>query len=102
MDRKLLIELFQDGMEYPPGKHRFWISRCFEITVGSDKTVQLDEYEKFSAGRKPAPSRRARRQKRIGGEEMFHVGRSTLDLRSGRVVEESGAGWEEEPPKKGA
>ena len=43
MDRKLLIELFQDGMEYPAGKHRFWISRCFEITVRPDKIVHLDE-----------------------------------------------------------
>lgn len=99
MDRKLLVELFQDGMEYPPGKHRFWISRCFEITVRQNRVVELDEYEGFSADRKANRSIR-RRAKNRRQEEMFHVGRSVLHLKDGRVVEETGAGWTEEADKR--
>ncbi len=93
MDRKVLIDLLQDGMEYPPGKHRLWISRCFEITVRPDKIIELDEYEQFfaeqgSSGRKPAPAPRKK------DREMFHVGKSVLDLRQGKITESSGAGWQ--------
>ena len=82
MDRKKLVDLFRKGMQYPSGKHRFWISRCFEITVRSDSVIELDEYEGFSSDE----------QKRAG-EEMFHVGRSIVDPRDGQVIEESGQGW---------
>jgi len=95
MDRKLLIELFRDGMVYPPGKHRFWISRCFEITVRPDKVVELDEYEGFSADPSgKIPKHRNPRKK--GKKAMFHVGRSILHLKEGRVVEETGGGWPKE------
>ena len=100
MDRKLLIELFQDGMEYPPGRHRFWISRCFEITVRPDKVVELDEYEGFSADRNASQATRRRRPRSRRREEMFHVGRSILHLKDGRVLEEEGTGWTEKSAKK--
>ena len=95
MNRKELIGLFQRGMQYPPGKHRFWISRCFEITVHSDFLVELDEYEGFA-------SEKNRKQsfKPSGGtttKGMFHVGRSVLDLGNGQVTEEPGEGWERSP-----
>ena len=92
MDRKKLVELFQEGMEYPPGKHKLWISRCFEITVKPDQVVEFDEYEGFasqSENGRAAPRRR--RQERRGN--MFHVGRSILRLDDGEVVEETGEGW---------
>ena len=99
MDRNKLVDLFQKGMQYPPGKHRFWISRCFEITVRPDSAVELDEYEGFSTeedlGEKSVRARKPR-----GGGEMFHVGRSVLNLKDGGVVEEKGIGWEKELAKK--
>ncbi len=100
MDRKVLIGLLQDGMQYPPGKHRLWISRCFEITVRSDKVVELDEYEGFSAEKSLASPKRVRLAEGGKQSEMFHVGRSILDLRDGKVTEQSGEGWAENIPKK--
>ncbi|MCM8794737.1 MAG: hypothetical protein NC819_02900 [Candidatus Omnitrophica bacterium] len=82
MDRKLLIDLFQKGMKYAPGRHRFWISRCFEIHVRSDRVVELDEYEGFDSDAASLPKKK-----------MFHVGRSVLNLKNGRVVEKPGTGW---------
>ena len=91
MDRKKLVDLFQKGMQYPPGKHRFWVSRCFEINVRPDSVVELDEYESFSSEAGPAlKSVKGRRQT---DKEMFHVGRSRLDMRDGRVKEDAGEGW---------
>ena len=92
MDRNMLIELLQDGMHYPPGKHRFWVSRCFEITVRPDKVVELDEYEDFKTenGRTqkhPHPPKQ-------GSQGMFHVGKSVLYLKGGRLVESTGGGWQ--------
>ncbi len=92
MDRRNLIELFRKGMNYPSGRHRFWISRCFEITVRPDSLVQLDEYEGF------VPQGGESQDGRVHSEgdqlsEMFHVGRSVLNLKSGRVIEEQGKGW---------
>lgn len=81
MDRKKLIDLFRKGMEYPAGKHRFWIARCFEINVRPDRVVELDEYESFSAKGEPDSSK------------MFHVGRSVLHLKEDKIVEEIGGGW---------
>lgn len=82
MDRKKLIDLFRKGMQYPHGKHCFWISRYFEINVRADSTVELDEYEGFSSeGQSKA------------GKEMFHVGRSVLRLKDGTVTEHDGQGW---------
>jgi hypothetical protein len=93
MDRKKLVELFRRGLQYPSGKHRFWVSRCFEITVHPDKVVDLDEYEGFASETgKPARKRQC--------SDMFHVGRSVLDLKDGTVVEERGDGWKN-PLKKG-
>ena len=83
MDRKKLIELFRNGMHYPLGKHRFWISRCFEIQVLPDSVVELDEFEGFSAD---GPLRE-------GPGKMFHVGRSVIHLKENRVVEQRGEGW---------
>jgi len=90
MDKKKLIQLFQDGMAYPPGKHHFWISRCFEITVRQNEGVELNEYESFAAQKRTsAPFRRV--SDKEGQGQMFHVGR-TLLLKDGRVIEEGGAG----------
>jgi hypothetical protein len=91
MDRKKLVDLFQNGMQYPPGKHRFWVSRCFEINVRSDSVVELDEYEGFSS--EVGPDLKSVKRRRQTDKEMFHVGRSMLDLRAGQVREESGEGW---------
>lgn len=91
MDRKKIVDLFQKGMQYPPGKHHFWFSRCFEITVRPDSVVELDEYEGFSSKKEPRhPSK---------DKEMFHVGRSIVNLRDGQVTEQSGKGWEKKPKK---
>ena len=92
MDRKKLVDLFQKGMQYPPGKHRFWVSRCFEINVRPDSVVELNEYESFSS--EAGPEMKSVKQRRQTDKEMFHVGRSMLDLRDGQVKEESGEGWE--------
>ena len=91
MDRKLLIDLLQDGMRYSEGKHRFWVSRCFEITVHPEEVVELNEYEGFVTEKN---STSVTREKAAKPTDMFHVGRSILDLKSGRVVEETGAGWD--------
>ena len=92
MNRKELVNLFQKGMQYPPGRHRFWISRCFEITVRPDSVVELDEYEDFASERRKKQSRKPSGATTTKG--MFHVGRSVLDLRDGQVKEEPGKGWE--------
>ena len=92
MDRKLLIELFQDGMKYSPGKHRLWVSRCFEITVRPDKIVELDEYEGFAA-QETCGSGSEIGTEIQGCKKMFHVGRSILHLKNGQVIEKTGVGW---------
>ncbi len=93
MDRKLLIDLLQDGMRYSQGKHRFWISRCFEITVHPEEVVELNEYEGFLT-EKDSSVKPIRQDKKIEPKQMFHVGRSILDLKDGRLVEEIGSGWD--------
>ena len=98
MDRKLLVELFQSGMKYTPGKHRFWVSRCFEIHVRPDQIVELDEYEGFDAEQNSA-SRLLNRSSKTGKEKMFHVGRSVVYLKAGQVIEQPGTGWEKETKK---
>ncbi len=92
MDRKLLIGLLQDGMKYSQGKHRFWISKCFEITMRPDSVIELDEYEGFSS--EAGPNLKSSKRRRQSDKEMFHVGRSMLDLRDDRLTEESGRGWD--------
>ena len=92
MDRKKLVDLFRKGMQYPPGKHRFWISKCFEIHVRPDSVVELDEYEGFAS--EAGPELKSVRRRRQTDKEMFHVGRSMVDLKDGQVKEESGQGWE--------
>ena len=96
MDRKKLVNLFQKGMQYPPGKHRFWISRCFEIHVRPDSVIELDEYEGFASEAGPEVKSQFRRKT---DKEMFHVGRSVVDLRDGQVIEESGQGWNSRPKR---
>ena len=91
MDRKLLIDLLQDGMKYSQGKHRFWISRCFEITVHPSEVIELDEYEEFLA--EDPQVKPIRQKKGKTPQEMFHVGRSILHLKEGRIVEQIGGGW---------
>ena len=98
MDRKKLVDLLQKGLQYPPGKHRFWVSRCFEIHVRPDSVVELDEYEGFSS--EGGPDLKSVRQRRKTDKEMYHVGRSMLDLRDGQVIEESGQGWNVRSKKK--
>ena len=87
MDRQKLIDLFRKGMEYPTGKHRFWIARCFEITVRADQVVELDEYESFSHRGTPDSS------------DMFHVGRSVLHLKEGKIIDQDGEGWKPQDKK---
>ena len=101
MDKKLLIELLQDGMKYPPGKHQVWVSRCFELNVRTDQVVELDEYEAIDAGDGLGTKQQGVR-KRQDRPEMFHVGRSVLRLREGLVTEQPGAGWDRKikPPNK--
>ena len=91
MDRMKLVDLFRKGMQYPPGKHRFWVSRCFEINVRPDSVVELNEYEGFSS--EAGPDLKSVKQRRQSDKEMFHVGRSMLNLRDGQVEEEEGTGW---------
>lgn len=97
MDRRKLVDLFRKGMQYPPGKHRFWISKYFEIHVRPDSVVELDEYEGFSS--EPGPELKSVRRRRQTDKEMFHVGRSRVDLKDGNVREESGQGWESSQKK---
>ena len=99
MDRKILIQLLRDGMQCPPGRHRFWVSRCFEITVRPDKrVVELDEYESFATEDGSEPARR--RSRASDCKEMFHVGKSDLHLKDGQVLEESGGGWRDGSTKR--
>ena len=92
MNRKTLVRLLADGMRYPQGKHRLWISKCFEITVLPDRVVELDEYEDFSEENSAHPrADRAKTPKKL--KEMFHVGRTILRLEDGHVLEEAGSGW---------
>ena len=103
MDRKLLIELFQDGMKYSPGKHRLWISKCFEITVLPDQVVELDEYEGFCAQENCSPKGEPQAAVEGRSKRMFHVGRSILHLKDGQVVEKKGIGWKRKsqgPPEE--
>ena len=92
MDRKKLVDLFRKGMQYPPGKHRFWISKCFEINVRPDSVVELDEYEGFSSEK--GPMFKSFKRRRRTDKQMFHVGRSKLDLKDGQLIEQAGEGWE--------
>ena len=93
MNRNLLIELFRDGMRYPTGKHQLKISKVFEITVRPDEVVELDEYEGISTDGDLRPHKR-RPATEGSSREMFHVGRSVIHLKDGKVVEESGEGWQ--------
>ena len=102
MDRKRLIDLFRRGMQYPPGKRSFWVSRCFEIVVREDSVVEMDEYEGFSTedGTDGESSGEVSSSKKGSSKSgMFHVGRSILDLKDGKVVEQDGMGWKEVSPK---
>jgi len=88
MDRAVLIKLFQDGMRYPPGTRRLWVSRCFEVTVRPDQVVEVDEYEGVAIeGADDTPRTRCAHD-----GEMLHRGRSRLDLKDGRVIEQPRAG----------
>jgi hypothetical protein len=93
MDRKALIGLFQQGMRYPLGKHRLWFCRCFEVTVHPEGIVEVDEYEGAapSGRRNPDGPRHPGLKEALKG--MFHVGRSLLQLPGGRVLEQTGQGW---------
>lgn len=98
MDRKVLVELFRKGMQYPPGKHRLWVRRCFEIRLRPDRMVEIDEYESFSTKKRGADvSAQSQRAGPKDSRKMFHVGRSVLNLRDKQVVEENGTGWKEFP-----
>ena len=100
MDRKLLIGLLQEGMAYSAGKHRLWISRCFEITVRPDRVVELDEYESFAA-EENLHSKGSSENHPEACKKMFHVGTSILHLKDGQIVEKTGSGWRgKNSPKK--
>ena len=82
MERTMLVRLFRNGMRYPIGSYRFWVRRYFEIIVHPNRQVEIDEYESFTTEECPAP-----------GSKRFHVGRSVLDQKGDRVIEEAGTGW---------
>ena len=83
MERTMLVRLFRNGMRYPIGSYRFWVRRYFEIIVHPNRQVEIDEYESFTTTEE-CPAQNSKR---------FHVGRSILDRKVGRVIEEKGTGW---------
>lgn len=96
MDRQMMVNLIRNRVvENPRGKTRFWLVRCFEITVRADRVVEVDEYEAYEVcegknGIEACNGPRADYRSLAG---MFHVGRSVIHLNDGRVVEEpSGRG----------
>lgn len=97
MDRKMLIGLLRKGMKYSPGKHRLWISRCFEITVRPNRMVELDEYEGFTAEENLVSDGYPRMEDKGDCKGMFHVGKSIIHLENGQVVEKTGSGWGKKP-----
>ena len=92
MDRNVLIKLLQQGMRYPTGTHRIWVSRCFELTVRADQVVELDEYEGYEEERATAAPQRPR-GRATPPPPMCHVGRSVIHLKPPRVIEHPGNGW---------
>ncbi|MCM8811947.1 MAG: hypothetical protein NC910_02730 [Candidatus Omnitrophica bacterium] len=96
MDRQMMVNLIRNEVvENPKGKTRFWLVRCFEITVRPDRVVELDEYEAYEVceGKNgiEACSDPCADLRSLAG--MFHVGRSVIHLNDGRVIEEpSGRG----------
>jgi hypothetical protein len=92
LSRETLIALLKRGMEYPAGKHRLWVSRCFEITVDLNQKVNVDEYEEFTT-ELGLCTKQERPNQTKKGRQMYHVGRSVLNLKGGKVIEERGEGW---------
>ncbi len=94
MDRTVVVELLRNGtMKYSVGRHQLWVSRCFEITVHTNKLIEVDEFEaydekngmKFRNGTVPDGKRHDR---------MYHVGRSILSLKDRQVIDTvPGSGW---------
>ncbi len=97
MDRKTLVRLFKNGMRYPRGSYRFWVRRCFEITVCSNQSVEIDEYESFIAEEGLHLRHLRQIAQKKPAAERFHVGRSILDQKAGQVTEHSGTGWQRTP-----
>ncbi len=93
MNRKIIVELLQNGMRYPVGRHQFWVSRCFEITVHPNRVVEVDEFESYEEKngvrfRNGTPASVKRR------DRMFHIGRSIISMKNRKVVENApGSGW---------
>lgn len=92
MDRQMMVNLIRNRVvENPKGKTRFWLVRCFEITVRPDRVVEVDEYEAYEVceGKNGIEACNGPRAdfKSLAG--MFHVGRSVISLSDGRVVEEA-------------
>ena len=98
MDRQTLMSLFQEGMTYSIGTHRLWVSKCFEITVEAQDVVHLDEYEGFFT-EENLDSRKIKRPAPRKSDKMFHVSRSVLHLKEGKIIEEKGSGWQYSPPE---
>ena len=97
MDRTLVLELLKNKViQYPKGKHRIWVSRCFEINVRPRRLVEVDEYEGYveeKDGSGPKHHRNGKgREKEL--KKMFHVGRSIVSLKEGTVTQERGTGWQ--------
>lgn len=93
MNREILIGLLCNGMKYPVGRHQIWISRCFEITVRPDRTVEIDEYEAYDERN----GVEARSCLCSNGEDhvgTYHIGRTAISLKDKRVIREAkGKGW---------
>lgn len=90
MNRRVLTELFRQGMRYPPGRRRLWVIQCFEIAVQPGEVVAIDEYAGSAIEDGETPMQPPRPGE-ASGCQMLHVGRSILHLTEGRVIEKPGA-----------
>lgn len=99
MDRALVVDLLKNGILCSPRKkYRIWMSRCFEISVRSGRMVEVNEYEGY-AEENGAKSRRLEISDPKAPEKMYHVGRSVILPKSGKVIEERGNGSKINPAK---
>ena len=82
MDRSLLVRLFLSGMKCQRPNRRLWLTRCFEIKQRADQVIEVDEYEGTSLSDAC----------HVQMDEMTRVGRSTVDLTTGKVTDHPSKG----------
>lgn len=89
MDRQMVVNLITNKVvECPKGKSRFWVTRCFEITVRSREVVEVDEYEACDVRDAVAVGNGCSADPKSHAG-MHHTGRSVIYLKQKRVVEEA-------------